>query len=371
MNLNNAVNYALNISGWLTSKKIVVIHSDDWGSIRMPSNTVGQTLKLHPEIITSNAYAKYDTLASKSDLEALFEVLNSVKDKNNNPAVLTANCLMANPNFDKIKQDNFHAYHYEHLRDTFARYNNEKALNMWKEGSEHDIFFPQYHGREHVNFSFWLQTLRDNHSGVRKAFDYEAFGLNFKKLKNNQINLQRAWDIILPNIENDINESIVDGLKLFKEYFGFSSLTAIAPNYTWSKKQEKLLKDNGVISMQGILNQRITKGDKQPYVYKKRFTGTSRPHGLIYQRRNVFFEPSNRPDTDIVDNALGRINISFKMKKPAIIGTHRVNFIGGLSVKNRDQNLILFKNLLRKITQRWPDVVFMTAAELAKTMKND
>jgi hypothetical protein len=371
LNINSTINYALNIKGWHTSKRIIVIHSDDWGSIRMPSNTVRQKLKLHPEIITSKAYAKYDTLASTSDLEALFEVLNSVKDKNNKPAVLSANCLMANPDFDKIKQDNFQSYHYEHLTTTFARYNNENALNMWKQGIEHDIFIPQFHGREHVNFSFWLKALRENHSGVRKAFDYQTFGLNFKKLKNNQINLQRAWDIILPNAEIGINESIVDGLKLFKEYFGFSSLTAIAPNYTWSKKQEELLNDNGVISMQGILNQRITKGDKQPYVYKKRFTGASKPNGLIYQRRNVFFEPSSYHDLDIVDKALSRINISFKMKKPAIIGTHRVNFVGGLSVKNRDQNLILFKNLLNKITQRWPDVIFMSAAELAKTMKND
>ena len=128
MNINSVINYALNIKGWHTNKKIIVIHSDDWGSVRIPSNTVRQKLKLHPEIITSSAYAKYDTLASTSDLEALFEVLNSVKDKNNKPAVLTANCLMANPNFDKIKQDNFHAYHYEHLTETFARYNNENAL---------------------------------------------------------------------------------------------------------------------------------------------------------------------------------------------------------------------------------------------------
>jgi hypothetical protein len=371
LNLDNITSYALNLKGWHTSKKIIVIHSDDWGSIRMPSNKAREKLQSHQEIKESNAYAKYDTLASTSDLEALFEVLHSVKDKNNNPAVLTANCLMANPNFDKIRNDNFEVYHYEHLTETFARYDNEKALILWKEGLNTGVFIPQYHGREHVNFSFWLQTLRENHSGVKMAFDYETFGLNFKRLTQGQINLQRAWDILLPNVESQINKSIVDGLNLFKAYFGFSSLSAIAPNYTWSKDHEALLKDNGVISMQGILNQRITKDDKQPYAYKKRYTDISDSHGMSYQRRNVFFEPSHYSSNDVIDKALRRINISFKMRKPAIIGTHRVNFVGTLNVKNRDKNILLFKKLLSKITQIWPDVIFMSAAELAKTMKND
>ena len=36
--------HASNIPGWRTKRKIVVIESDDWGSIRMPSLKVFETL---------------------------------------------------------------------------------------------------------------------------------------------------------------------------------------------------------------------------------------------------------------------------------------------------------------------------------------
>ena len=34
----NALRNLSNLPGWRTSRKIVVIESDDWGTIRMPSN---------------------------------------------------------------------------------------------------------------------------------------------------------------------------------------------------------------------------------------------------------------------------------------------------------------------------------------------
>jgi hypothetical protein len=33
-----------NLPGWCTNRKIVVIESDDWGSIRMPSLTIFENL---------------------------------------------------------------------------------------------------------------------------------------------------------------------------------------------------------------------------------------------------------------------------------------------------------------------------------------
>ena len=98
MNLDNITSYALNLKGWHTSKKIIVIHSDDWGSIRMPSNKAREKLQSHQEIKETNAYAKYDTLASTSDLEALFEVLHSVKDKPKSCiALCTRHCPLSFP----------------------------------------------------------------------------------------------------------------------------------------------------------------------------------------------------------------------------------------------------------------------------------
>ena len=66
----------------------------------------------------------------------------------------------------------------------------------------------------------------------------------------------------------------------------------------------------------------------------------------------------------IIEECLDRIKIAFKWNKPAIIGSHRLNFIGFINPRNRDKNLVLFKTLLNKIIQKWPDVEFMTSDQL-------
>ena len=80
-------------------------------------------------------YNSNDCLESNEDMEALFEVLESVKDKNNNPAILTANNIIANPDFEKIQQSNFQEYHYEPFTTTLKRDpKRDRVLSLYKEG---------------------------------------------------------------------------------------------------------------------------------------------------------------------------------------------------------------------------------------------
>ena len=333
----------------------------------MPSTAVREQLDAHPAIDAQDAYAYYDTLASSADLEHLFEVLTSVKGGDGYPAILTANCLIANPDFERIRASDFEQYFYEPLTQTFERYGQGDALQMWKKGLNAGVFVHQFHGREHVNVPLWLQLLKEGHSGVKTGFEAGVFGVRFRGLTQKQWNLQRAWDLLVDNAEQQISKSIVEGLYLFRQQFGYSSLTAIAPNYTWNEGQEQLLAQHGVIATQGILNQRQPAGSNIPYRYIKRFTrGRGKNKNMAFQRRNVFFEPSVKPHIDFVDLALARISIAFKMGKPAVVGSHRINFVGELSARNRDNNLLQFKKLLQTITKKWPDVVFMSSAQLAE-----
>ena len=72
----------LNIPGWRTKRKIVVIESDDWGSIRMPSKNVYENLLKAGFAVDKHPYEKYDSLATETDLNALFEVLLRHNDCN-------------------------------------------------------------------------------------------------------------------------------------------------------------------------------------------------------------------------------------------------------------------------------------------------
>lgn len=48
-------------------------------------------------------------------LQYLGEVLSQVKDRKRNPAIITINMLSANPDYEKIKKNNFEQYYWEPL----------------------------------------------------------------------------------------------------------------------------------------------------------------------------------------------------------------------------------------------------------------
>ena len=105
--------------------------------------------------------------------------------------------------------------------------------------------------------------------------------------------------------------------------------------------------------------------------YISRYTGKVNADGLIDIVRNVFFEPTLQKDNNTENRVISEIRNAFIMKKPAVICSHRVNYIGYIDERNRDANLVLFKNILRKIVQLWPDVEFMTSDKLGQLIKSE
>ena len=59
----------------------------------MPSKEVYEQFLKEGIRVDNDPYCRYDSLATKEDLEILFEALQSVKDKNGKPAVLTADAF--------------------------------------------------------------------------------------------------------------------------------------------------------------------------------------------------------------------------------------------------------------------------------------
>lgn len=80
--------------------------------------------------------------------------------------------------------------------------------------------------------------------------------------------------------------------------------------------------------------------------------------------RNVHFEPALMPHFDLVSRCLGDIAIAFKWNKPAIISTHRLNFIGNIEKNNRTNTLLKLDQLLSAILKKYPTVEFMSSDNL-------
>ena len=360
----------LNIPGWRTKRKIVVIESDDWGSIRMDSPEAYRHFLSLGYPVDECPYNRYDMLESNTDLEMLFEVLDSVKDKHGRPAVLTANSLVANPDFSKIEADNFKNYHYEVFTDTLKRYpNHDRVYDLYHQGIQNKLIKPQFHGREHLNVARWMQDLHDGDKSAREAFKYNMFSVHAKHDYDNGLEYMEALDY--DNVEqlNSFKSILEEGTEVFEHLWGYKSASFIASCYIWPTEIEQILKDKGVKYIQGMVAHAVPTISKFDYQYKYHFQGTRNTHGQRYVIRNAFFEPSHYAKWDNVNKCLKRIDIAFRWYKPAVISSHRLNYMGGLDPMNRESGLKKLSSLLKEIVKRWPDVEFMSTDQLGDLME--
>jgi hypothetical protein len=350
----------INVSGRNVNSKLVVIESDDWGAIRTPSKEIVNYFE-KSKIDVSKSIYKNDALESQTDLEMLFDVLHKYKGSDGNPAIMTANAIMANPDFKKIKESNFQDYFWEPFYTSFKQYpEHENNLSLWKKGIELGVFQPQFHGREHVNILRWMNALQKKLGRVRELFDF-----NTTFSGDGDYSFMESFDWNRPD-EVEVHKKIItEGLAVFEATFGFASKSFIAPCYTLDSKLNPFLASQGIKWMQGTRSQLQPTGAFNRYTLLRHSFGQEN-NGLRYNIRNCFFEPSMLPSKNWVDSCLAQIQTAFLFSKPAVICSHRINFIGFINEKNRVRGLQDLDNLLKKIVKKWPDVIFISTDELSK-----
>jgi hypothetical protein len=365
-------NNIINIPGWTTRRRIVVIESDDWGSVRMPSKQVYNSLLKQGVRVDKCHYCTYDSLENAEDLNALSELLNEIKDKNGNTAIITANTVVANPDFEKTQASNFQEYHYKLITDSYNDFEGcSNSFQTLKDLNTKSLFSIQSHGREHLNIIRWMHYLRNDFPETKLAFEHGVYGLSTTITSENRKSFLPAFDFETRDEELYAVKIAKDGMRIFKDLFGFESRSFIAPNYVWSKLLVEGLAYEGVRYIQGthFHTYRVSEGDKSSR--RLRYFGKKNDFGQIDLVRNAFFEPSENPGKDWVSSCLSEIQTAFFWNHPAVICSHRVNFMGGMSVKNREKNLLLLKKLLSEILVRWPDTEFMSSNQLGNLIMKE
>lgn len=356
--------YFVNVRGWSTNRKIVVIESDDWGSIRMPSTEVYNYLLKNGIPVDVSRYTRYDTVESREDMERLYEVLDGHRDINGRSCVFTTNSVVANPDFKKIESSEFKEYHFETVTETYDSYNGAGFINLLKQGMEAGLIYPQYHGREHLNTRKWLSILRGGDEKELLAFSRQSI-LGTLNTHDRSKMYMAAFEYVDEAHKAEIEEMTKDGLEIFESVFGFKSQSFVASQSIRGDHLDRVLSDNAVRFHQ--CGQQLIPGG-QKLQLKNRYWGARNQHGMYYWRRNVTFEPSKDQQKDSVSTALKEIDIAFKCGKPAVINSHRVNYTGRLSENNREDSLQKLGQLLKAVERQWPQVEFMSSESLGKLM---
>lgn len=359
----------VNFLGILVDHRIIVFESDDWGMIRTRSKKSLDRLRHKGYLVDHCSYNRLDSFERNQDISGLLEVLAKYKGRDGKPAKFTLNNVVANPDFDKIQKANYKEYHYKSFTETLGEYSEtDSVMELYNQGLKQGLIQMQFHGREHVNINRWMEALQKGNQRFLDAFEERQFTVAEQGRTSGRIDYLDAFGRAY-NHEYETEKSIVQsGIRLFEDIWGFQSKSFIAPCYTWSSEIEPFLKAEGIQYIQGTHVQRIpVEGIELKIKKKYHWQGKRNKSGLRSIVRNVMFEPAEHHfDPTVVDSAMAAIDNAFFWKKPAVISSHRVNYIGRLEEQNRAKNLKLLDELLHRITTKYPDVIFMSSDQLGE-----
>ena len=347
-----------NSVGLRTNRKLVAFYVDDWGSVRMRDKKAVDYLQSKGVDVDKSRFSRYDSLASTNDLYALFETLRSVKDKNGNSACFTAVMNPCNPNFEAIRKNQFSEFVSEPFTDTLSKYGFQKSFDLWKEGINERIFHPVFHGTEHVSRAQLMKALRMGNKPDVWAFECESVGV-----PRSLTGVMQPFYIEHAKDNECLAENIRMGLDTFEKIFSFRARQFKAGGDIISPELYPVLKACGIIFMDETTYSNSHLGDGK---YKRHFAYTGKVNHIGQKLivRNCIFEPTDNLTHGALSKCLQMIDTAFCMKKPAIISSHRVNFVGAIDEKNREAGLAGLAMLLRVIVKRHPEVEFVNADQL-------
>ena len=365
----NSVRRALsNIPGWSTNRHIVVFESDDWGSIRIRSKKDYNEMREAGLDVDETYFTRNDCLESNDDLERFYDLLSKHKDATGRAPVFTPMCILANPDFEKIKDNGFKEFYYEHMPETCNRYpNHDKVVELWHKGIEERLFVPALHGREHLNYVRWMNNVR-NSEGMRIAFEHQSVGI----MGYRGSVMEEYLGAFKPTTPNDLpllHDVVIDAGRLFEAICGYKPTHFIAPN---AEPMFGLDASFAEIGVKYITNAKIRHHDLGDGRVKKEFVWPGKFYkelDIINISRNGHFEQSSPEQSDWVDYCLADIRDAFRFHKPCVISSHRVNYIGSINEENATNGLRTLDYLLFQIEKNWPDVEYMTSTELGDVIR--
>ncbi|MFZ2340229.1 MAG: hypothetical protein WAW07_10980 [Bacteroidales bacterium] len=356
--------YIKNIPGWRSARRLVVFISDDWGDNRIRSERDYLRLISMGIPVDKSVHTKYGALATHSDLYSLYEVLTRYRDRNGRNAVITPFVIMTNPDFDRIKAGGFEKYYYEVFTDTIRKsVGGDETIKAWHNGIEEGIFLPELHGREHFNVPQWLKYLR---KGDKRLL--EAFELQYAYLKTDEMNVSPVYAFYFDNkIDFEfLNESLADGVRIFQETFGRKPSVFNPPNGMFHTAFYPQLAESGIKAV-NTRHFRPQPGSKGRIMKNHFRSGQVSSEGILHFISNCAFEPAAW-DYGGTGKTLRQVEVAFNCRKPALINTHRVNYIGSRDRKVRDKSLSELDHLLKSLISKWPDIEFVSAGEFVSIM---
>lgn len=359
------VNHLKNAPGWKTKKKIVVFSVDDFGNVRLDSKKAGDKLEKSGIKLTS-LFDSHDTLESRDDLLALYDVLSAFKDSNGRNAVFTPYAVPCNLNFEKIESNNYKQVFIETLPETYqklaAYYYSayDRTWETWKQGIDAGLLHPELHSREHFNYTTLSNRLASNDEELLTILKTRSLTALSDRQNETTYTVSLGFQAFEENTL--LSQIIIDGIDKFEKVFGYKPVSFMPPSATMSPIHHNTILSSGI---KGIDSYKIKKYQygKDKFKTELRWTGKKITKDLgRYVVRNCVFEPLQQKNSLNICKQM--ITAAFTMNSPAIISSHRVNYVGFANEEFRKESMKELRELISWIVTKFPDVSFYSMADL-------
>ncbi|MDH5203936.1 MAG: hypothetical protein OEW69_11875, partial [Nitrospirota bacterium] len=313
-------------------------------------------------------------LEKPADLDNLFAVLLKYRGGDGRHPVFQSNYVLSSPDYQGIAEWEYKTYKDLVIPDVPSLWERGDFIAKAKEGIKKGIWYPEYHGNTHFNRFVWEDLIKRGDKATLEGFRHQIF-VNGKNIDN--LEYDKKLSFKQQSYLLDI------GISRYRKIFGYEPRSFVGPNYTWQLKTERALAERGIRAVQAKNRQRderafwekirgkvldllgkrsadkpwhITMGDYNPKL------------GIFYLIRNVDFEPRGKKDTETksgAEEAYESIIAAWQKNGPAIVNTHRINYVY-LDKRFVAENIRQLDWLLNKIQNKHPDAIYLTDWEVVQ-----
>jgi hypothetical protein len=322
-----------------SSKKIVVIESDDWGLERAKTHAAVD-YAINKYGAAQQTRWTTDLLETIEDIDALGNVLLTFKGRFLKDPVITANFITHNIGYENNKQ----------LELVPITQLPAALLQKYQSAIAAGWLHPELHGYCHYH----LHELNQYFLSKDGQQDFAQGFLLAKPNVRPFLHLLRG-EFAASN--TSIGNNLASSIKVMETLFGQGPGTLIPPHFVFDKTWFPLLQSLGIGSLQAANRSVNSKGQLMIAA------DFALHQQVMLAARNCRLDP--HPDYNFnADHCIANIERAFANQQPAVVDCHRVNFSGDYASQQRARTLEELTKVLNYLQQHHPDTLFLNSAAL-------
>jgi len=341
--------------------RAVVIESDDWGLCAWcPDAHAHRALNQTP-VFRSAAGVKYggSTLESAEDVAALAAVLGGVRGRDGFAAVVQANTIVANPDYAKMDvADTTSELPLLRFPRVPSRWDRAGLWDAIEKAIDAGVWWPELHGLHHLPETAWREALKAGADDARRAFEQQSPVCA-------AVQASGEYDPFEPAPRREQRLSLA--VRAFAELFGRAPGSLCPPDYRWDDFLEAQSEALGIEVLQGKSEQHDVFAGRLRRIWQARRWPRFRNRQL-YMPGRIAFEPRAGEPRTGGDAAHAAVRAAWGRGQPAVLSTHRVNYVHLDADASRAGREAL-AGLLDRLAS--DGAIFLTDVEVAQLVAHD